>query len=147
MAKGISFELIGTEKLVRRLQVFTRNMNLVSEESVTRAGTYMQSEIKASIKGMRQERGPWTIKPRRYGNKTRGPIVSDSFDTGAFHRSILNLSAGPKTRVIFSTVPYAETLENKYNGGRRHFAERFKDAKPKIIASFEKEIRSVARKS
>ena len=91
--------------------------------------------VETAVKDDMTKSGPWHIIPRKVGiGRIRGPIVSDSVDTGALRASVSHKVSG-MTAEISSNSVYAPAIEYGSRGTvpRRHFRNTVKKQKSNVV--------------
>lgn len=117
------------QMFAKQPEIFTKKLLLGLQKS----GRLVETAVKDDM----TKSGPWRIIPRQVAKgKIRGPIVTDSVDTGILRASVSHKVKG-LTAEIFSNLEYAHAIEFGSQGTgtkpRRHFRTALAKQKENVI--------------
>ena len=123
--KPISISIDGIPKVKKYLASKDSNVKSKLKDAMTKAGIFLQGEVKLSIAGKKAE--------------------YQSVDTGRFLNSV-DMKSSKDNAVVYSGLPYAAHLEygtNFKNSPRKHFRNSAARSKPAIVSILQKEINKI----
>lgn len=131
---AVKLEIKGLKELKNNLKRLDGDVNMGIQQGMKRVSLFMEREVKLSIAGQRAEGGFHIIPRKVSANRTRGPIVNDSVDTGHFLNSVVGVSDN-NSAIITSNLEYAQALEFGTSSTlpRRHFGNSLKRNHKEIV--------------